>query len=61
MSSDEIKRFEEGVKSIWENTSFTDAQRRAASSVLSSTFNKSAFINIVENQNRIYSLLHNGR
>ncbi|WP_373731105.1 AAA family ATPase [Bacteroides heparinolyticus] len=48
MSSDETKRFEEGVKSIWENTSFTDAQRRAALSVLSSTFNKSAFINIVE-------------
>ena len=48
MSSDETKRFEEGVKSIWENTSFTDAQRRAALSVLSSTFNKSAFMNIVE-------------
>lgn len=48
MSSDEIKRFEEGVKSIWENKTFTDEQRRAALSVLSATFNKSAFINIVE-------------
>lgn len=48
MSSDEMKRFEEGVKSIWENTSFTDAQRKVALSVLSATFNKSAFINIVE-------------
>jgi predicted ATPase len=48
MSSDEIKRFEEGVQSIWDNTSFTDAQRRVALSVLSARFNKSAFINIVE-------------
>jgi hypothetical protein len=48
MSSDETKRFEEGVKSIWENMTFTDEQRRAALSVLSATFNKSAFINIVE-------------
>ncbi len=48
MSSDETRRFEEGVKSIWENPSLTDAQRRAALSVLSAKFNKSAFINIVE-------------
>ncbi|MDR2913230.1 MAG: ATP-binding protein [Tannerella sp.] len=48
MNSDEIRRFEEGVKSIWENKTFTDEQRRAALSVLSATFNKSAFVNIVE-------------
>lgn len=48
MSSDETKRFEEGVKSIWEDNKLTEAQRRAALSVLSSRFNKSAFINIVE-------------
>lgn len=48
MSSDETKRFEEGVKSIWEDETLTEAQRRAALSALSSRFNKSAFINIVE-------------
>lgn len=48
MSSEETKRFEEGVRSIWENTTLSEAQRRAALSALSSRFNKSAFINIVE-------------
>lgn len=48
MSSDETKRFEEGVKSIWDDATLSEAQRRAALSVLSSRFNKSAFINIVE-------------
>lgn len=48
MSSDETKRFEEGVKSIWEDDTLSEAQRRAALSALSSRFNKSAFINIVE-------------
>lgn len=48
MSSDDTKRFEENVKSIWDNKSLNDAQRRAALSALSERFNKSAFINIVE-------------
>jgi len=48
MSSDETKRFEEGVKSIWDDVTLSEAQRRAALSALSSRFNKSAFINIVE-------------
>lgn len=48
MSSDETKRFEEDVANIWNNKDFTDAQRRIALSALSSKFNKSAFINIVE-------------
>ena len=48
MSSDETKRFEEGVRSIWEDATLSDAQRRAALSALSSRFNKSAFVNIVE-------------
>ena len=48
MSSDETKRFEEGVRSIWDDATLSDAQRRAALSALSSRFNKSAFINIVE-------------
>ena len=48
MSSDELNRFKKGVADIWSNNSFTDEQRRAAISVLSSKFNRSAFINIVE-------------
>jgi predicted ATPase len=48
MSSDEMKRFKKGVEDIWNNTSFSDEQRRVALSVLSSKFNKTAFINIVE-------------
>lgn len=48
MSSDETKRFEKEVANIWENVTLTDAQRRIALSTLSSKFNKSAFINIVE-------------
>ncbi|MDR0657764.1 MAG: ATP-binding protein [Mediterranea sp.] len=48
MSSDETRRFEEGVRSIWDDNTLSDAQRRAALSALSSRFNKSAFINIVE-------------
>lgn len=48
MSSDEMKRFEEQVTNIWSNPDFTDAQRKIALSALSSRFNKSAFINIVE-------------
>lgn len=48
MSSDETRRFEEGVKSIWDDKTLTEEQRRTALSALSSKFNKSAFINIVE-------------
>lgn len=48
MSSDELERFRKGVADIWSNESFTDEQRRIALSVLSSKFNKTAFINIVE-------------
>lgn len=48
MSSDELVRFRNGVTEIWANENFTDEQRRVALSALSSRFNKSAFINIVE-------------
>lgn len=48
MSSDELKRFKKGVKEIWNNDSLTDEQKRVALSVLSSKFNKTAFVNIVE-------------
>lgn len=48
MSSDELNRFKEGISDIWLNENLTDEQRRAAISVLSSKFNKSVFINIVE-------------
>ena len=48
MSPNESKRFNDGVKSIWADISLTDEQRRIALSALSSQFNKSAFINIVE-------------
>jgi len=48
MSSDELDRFKKGVAEIWSNDNLTDEQKRAALSVLSSKFNKTAFINIVE-------------
>jgi predicted ATPase len=48
MSTEELKRFIQGVKDIWDNTNFTNEQRRAALSVLASKFNNSVFINIVE-------------
>ena len=48
MSSDELQRFRRGVADIWSNTDLTEEQRRIALSVLSSKFNKTAFINIVE-------------
>lgn len=48
MSSDEAKRFEKEVSNIWENADLSEEQRRIALSSLSSKFNKSAFINIVE-------------
>ncbi len=48
MSSEELQRFKKGVEDIWNNYSLTDEQKRVALSVLSSKFNKTAFINIVE-------------
>lgn len=48
MSTEELERFKKGVEEIWNNESLTEEQRRIALSVLSSKFNKSAFINIVE-------------
>jgi len=48
MSSEELARFRKGFADIWANQSLTDEQRRVALSVLSSRFNKTAFINIVE-------------
>lgn len=48
MSSDETKRFEAEVANIWNIPNLTDEQRRIALSTLSARFNKSAFINIVE-------------
>lgn len=48
MSTEELDRFKKGVEEIWSNESLTEEQRRIALSVLSSKFNKTAFINIVE-------------
>jgi predicted ATPase len=48
MSSEELQRFKKGVEDIWSNNNLTDEQKRVALSVLSSKFNKAAFINIVE-------------
>ncbi len=48
MSGEELDRFKKGVADIWSNNSLSEEQRRIALSVLSSKFNKSAFINIVE-------------
>jgi hypothetical protein len=48
MSEEEQSRFKKGVQEIWSNDSLTDEQKRLALSVLSSKFNKTAFVNIVE-------------
>lgn len=48
MSSDETARFKKGFAAIWENDELSDEQRRLALSVLTKSFNKQAFINIVE-------------
>ena len=48
MSIEEMNRFKKGVQEIWSNDSLTDEQKRIAISVLSLKFNKTAFINIVE-------------
>lgn len=48
MSADEMARFAQEIRSIFDNSSLTQEQKRVAVSVLSGRFNKSAFINIVE-------------
>ena len=48
MSSDELQRFRLAVQSIYEDEKITEEQKRVAISALSSKFNKSCFINIVE-------------
>lgn len=48
MSADELARFKKGVESVFANDTLTEEQKRAALSVLSARFNKTAFINIVE-------------
>lgn len=48
MSSEETVKFQKGLRSIWDNEHLTDIQRRQAISELASAFNKTAFINIVE-------------
>ena len=48
MSHNESQRFNDAVKSIWADTTLTDEQRRIALSAVSSQFNKTDFINIVE-------------
>ena len=48
MSSEEQMRFKKGAEEILSNESLTDEQKRIAISVLSKKFNKTAFINIVE-------------
>lgn len=48
MSSEEMQRFKKGVEDVWSNDNLTDEQKRIALSVLSAKFNKTAFINIVE-------------
>jgi len=48
MSGEELNRFKKGVEDIVDNQNLTGEQRRAALSVLSSKFNKTSFVNIVE-------------
>jgi predicted ATPase len=48
MSSEETVKFQKGLRTIWDNEHLTDIQKRQAISELASVFNKTAFINIVE-------------
>lgn len=48
MSAEEMNRFKKGASEIWSNDSLTDEQKRLAISALSSKFNKTSFINIIE-------------
>jgi predicted ATPase len=47
-SSDELERFRKHTEAIWADQKLSDEQKRIAISSLSQNFNKSAFINIVE-------------
>lgn len=67
MSGEEKDRFRKEVEQIYKNELFTDEQKRIAISVLSKKFNKTSFVNIVEEPeqnlfptsqgNMLYSLL----
>lgn len=48
VSSEELERFRKNTEAIWVDKNLTDEQKRIAISALSKKFNKSAFINIVE-------------
>jgi len=48
MSSEETVKFQKGLRTIWDNEHLTDIQKRQAISEFASAFNKTAFINIVE-------------
>jgi len=48
MSSEELERFKTLAAEIYSNENLTSEQRRAALSAISSRFNKTCFINIVE-------------
>lgn len=48
MSNEERARFKKNVADIMNNNSLTDVQKREAISAIASKFNKTAFINIVE-------------
>lgn len=48
LTSDEIERFSKAVEAIYTDKNMTDEQKRVAISAISKRFNKSAFINIVE-------------
>lgn len=48
MSSEETVKFQKELRAIWDNEHLTDILKRQAISELASAFNKTAFINIVE-------------
>ena len=48
MSIEERKQFEKQIKEIYANPYFTEEQRRSAANALSEKFNKTSFVNIVE-------------
>jgi len=48
MSSEETVKFQKGLRAIWDNEDLNDIQKRQAISELASAFNKTAFVNIVE-------------
>ncbi|HZY36376.1 MAG TPA: AAA family ATPase [Mucilaginibacter sp.] len=48
MTSDELNKFRKDIADIYSNNDLTSEQKRAAASAVSDRYNKSAFINIVE-------------